>query len=90
MIDKYPGLTEITTEKYLPDQPCGRVSRTGPAFVQYCLPRRYDAKEGQETRLNRETVRNLSTDDLKKIAGGSEVSVPRSCCRTCIICDSSN
>ncbi len=47
-------------------------------------------KKAKRLELNKETVRNLSTDDLKKIAGGSEVSVPRSCCRTCIICDSSS
>lgn len=47
-------------------------------------------KKVKKLELNKETVRNLSTDDLKKIAGGSDVSAPRSCCNSCIICDSSS
>ena len=47
-------------------------------------------KKVKPLKLNKETVRNLSSDDLKKIAGGSEVSVPHSCCRTCMICPSAN
>jgi natural product precursor len=45
-------------------------------------------KKVKQLKLNKETVRNLSTDDLKKIAGGTEISVPRSCCRSCIACPS--
>ena len=41
-------------------------------------------KKAKKLELNKETVRNLTTDDLKKIVGGSDVSFPRSCCRTCI------
>lgn len=46
-------------------------------------------KKVKKLQLNRETVRNLSRDDLKKVAGGtsSECTYPRSCCNTCnMIC----
>ncbi|HYK05869.1 MAG TPA: class I lanthipeptide [Thermoanaerobaculia bacterium] len=33
--------------------------------------------------LNKETLRNLSTDDLKKIAGGTVVTKPISICGSC-------
>lgn len=42
-------------------------------------------KKVKKLELNRETVRNLTSDDLKKIAGGSEISIPHSCCNTCRI-----
>jgi hypothetical protein len=33
--------------------------------------------------LNKETVRNLTTDDLKKIAGGTVVTKPVTICNSC-------
>jgi hypothetical protein len=42
-------------------------------------------KKAKKLELNKETVRNLTTDDLKKIAGGSDITHPISCCRTCRI-----
>jgi natural product precursor len=45
-------------------------------------------KKVKKLELNKETVRNLTSDDLKKIAGGSDVSVPRTICNSCrpIVC----
>lgn len=45
-------------------------------------------KKVKKLELNRETVRNLTSDDLKKIAGGSTdtCSIPRSCCTGCRWC----
>jgi len=47
-------------------------------------------KKVKKLELNKETVRNLSSDDLKKIAGGSTddagCSIPRSCCTGCMWC----
>jgi len=42
-------------------------------------------KKVKKLELNRETVRNLSTDDLKKIAGGSTdiCTLPRTVCNSC-------
>ncbi|HSY47944.1 MAG TPA: class I lanthipeptide [Thermoanaerobaculia bacterium] len=48
-------------------------------------------KQVKKLQLNRETVSNLTRDDLRKVAGGSlttsSCTVPRSCCAThCLIC----
>ena len=45
-------------------------------------------KKVKKLELNRETVRNLTSDDLKKVAGGStsECTFPRSCCDSCRWC----
>jgi len=48
-------------------------------------------KKVKKLELHRETVSNLTRDDLKKIAGGSlttsSCTVPHSCCATgCAIC----
>lgn len=40
-------------------------------------------KKVKKLQLNKETVRNLTSDDLKKIAGGSDVSVPHTICNSC-------
>lgn len=40
-------------------------------------------KRVKKLELNKETVRNLSTDDLKKIAGGTVVTKPISVCNSC-------
>jgi hypothetical protein len=40
-------------------------------------------KKVKKLELNKETVRNLTTDDLKKIAGGTEPTAPRTICNSC-------
>ena len=42
-------------------------------------------KKVKKLQLNRETVRNLSREDLKKVVGGttSECTFPRTCCYSC-------
>ena len=40
-------------------------------------------KKVKNLQLNTETVRNLTTDDLKKIAGGTVVTFPRTICNSC-------
>lgn len=40
-------------------------------------------KKVKKLELNKETVRNLTTDDLKKIVGGTVVTVPRTLCASC-------
>ena len=47
-------------------------------------------KQVKKLQLNKETVRNLTSDDLKRVAGGSssECTFPVSCCNSCrpLIC----
>jgi hypothetical protein len=40
-------------------------------------------KKVKKLELNRETVRNLTADDLKKVAGGSIPTFPRTICNSC-------
>ncbi|HYI07734.1 MAG TPA: class I lanthipeptide [Thermoanaerobaculia bacterium] len=42
-------------------------------------------KKVKKLELNKETVRNLTNEDLKKVAGGStsECTFPRTCCLSC-------
>ena len=40
-------------------------------------------KKVKKLELNKETVRNLTTDDLKKIAGGTVVTKPVTICNSC-------
>lgn len=45
-------------------------------------------KKVKKLQLNRETVRNLSRDDLKKVVGGTTsegCTIPRTCCLSCNI-----
>ena len=40
-------------------------------------------KKVKKLELNKETVRNLTTDDLKKIAGGTVETIPVTICNSC-------
>ncbi len=40
-------------------------------------------KKVRKLELNKETVRNLTTDDLKKIAGGTVDTLPKTVCYSC-------
>jgi cAMP phosphodiesterase len=40
-------------------------------------------KKVKKLELNKETVRNLTTDDLKKIAGGTVDTLPKTVCYSC-------
>lgn len=40
-------------------------------------------KRVKKLELNKETVRNLTTDDLKKIAGGTVETLPKTICNSC-------
>jgi hypothetical protein len=55
------------------------------AMFKQCFLEEDMKKKVKKLELNRETVRNLTSDDLKKIAGGSDVTVPRTCCNSCRI-----
>jgi hypothetical protein len=73
------------------------MTKSGPAMVAgSSLPGVFDStfstmfvggkpmkKKVKKLELNKETVRNLSTDDLKKIAGGTVVTKPVTICNSC-------
>ena len=40
-------------------------------------------KKVKKLELNKETVRNLTTDDLKKVAGGTGNTWPKTLCYSC-------
>ena len=65
----------IGTGGWLPGPPA--------AVFQQCLLEESMKKKVKKLELNRETVRNLTTDDLKKIAGGSVPTIPSTICNSC-------
>jgi hypothetical protein len=52
-------------------------------FFYFVYRRLAMKKKVKKLELNKETVRNLTTDDLKKIAGGTVETKPVTICNSC-------